>query len=518
MQLTLNFLSNMRGRFVHPIYERTVLVLVVLLCLSLVLVMWQLTRLSDRLIETAAIEGTSLYSKALNEFRELYTMEVVDRLAPLGIEAHSEYKSHQGTIPLPATLTIEFGKQLSDGESGLLVRLYSAYPFPWRTDGGPRDAYEQEALRTLNEHPDQRFVRFEEIKGKPVLRIATADRMKPSCVGCHNSHPQSPKKDWQVWDVRGVLEVVNPLENVMAQRRSGLHEIFLVMIGLTGSGLLGLSIVMQRFRRTARDLEDKVIERTVELSDAKNQLEVKVDQLQAAERQMAQQAKELARSNTELEQFAYLASHDLQEPLRMVSSFTQLLGKRYRGRLDPDADEFIHYAVDGATRMQQLIKELLTYCRVGSGSQAFVAVNCEEVLAQVFTNLRVAIEESCAEVTHGPLPSVSGNQLHLTQLFQNLISNAIKYRGEAPPRIHVSATADGGHWKLSVRDNGIGFDREAADQIFLLFGRLQAADRYPGTGIGLAICKKIVELHGGRIWAESQPGQGTTFYFTLASA
>ena len=314
MQVTPNFLSNVRGRFVHLIYERTVFVLVVLLSLSLVLVMWQLTRLSDRLIETAAIEGTSLYAKALDDFRELYTMEVVDRLAPLGIEAHSDYKNHHGTIPLPVTLTIEFGKQLSHSESGLLVRLYSAYPFPWRTDGGPRDAYEEQALRALNEHPEQRFVRFEEVNGKPVLRIATADRMKSSCVGCHNSHPQSPKRDWQVGDVRGVLEVVNPLENVKAQSRSGLQEIFLAMLGLTGSGLLGLSIVMQRFRRTARDLEDKVVERTVELSDAKNQLEVKVDQLQAAERQMVQQAKELARSNTELEQFAYLASHDLQEP------------------------------------------------------------------------------------------------------------------------------------------------------------------------------------------------------------
>ena len=518
MHVLQKLLSNARGRFVRLVYERTVLVLVVLLSLALVLVMWQLTRLSDRLIETAAIEGTSLYAKALDDFRELYTKEVVDRLAPLGIEAHSDYKSHHGTLPLPATLTIEFGKQLSHSESGLLVRLYSAYPFPWRTDGGPRDAYEQEALRTLNEHPEQRFVRFEEVNGKPVLRMATADRMKPSCVGCHNSHPQSPKRDWQVGDVRGVLEVVRPLENVMAQRRSGLHEIFLAMLGLTVSGLLGLSIVMQRLRRTARDLEEKVVERTVELSKAKNQLEAKVGQLQTAEQQMGQQAKELARSNAELEQFAYLASHDLQEPLRMVSSFTQLLAKRYKGRLDPDADEFINYAVDGATRMQQLIKELLAYCRVGTESQAFIPVDGEEVLARVLIDLRVAIEESRAEVTHGPLPTVPGNPLHLAQLFQNLISNAIKYRGEGPPRIHVSATVEGGHWKLSVRDNGIGFGPEAADQIFLLFGRLRAADQHPGTGIGLAICKKIVELHGGRIWAESQPGQGTTFHFTLAKA
>jgi light-regulated signal transduction histidine kinase (bacteriophytochrome) len=265
-------------------------------------------------------------------------------------------------------------------------------------------------------------------------------------------------------------------------------------------------------------LEEKVLERTMELSDAKNQLEAKVDQLQAAEQQMGQQARELARSNTELEQFAYLASHDLQEPLRMVSSFTQLLAKRYKGRLDPDADEFINYAVDGATRMQELIKELLAYCRVGAESQAFIVVNCEEVVARVLTDLRVAIEESRAEVTYGPLPSVRGNQLHVIQLFQNLISNAIKYRGEAPPRIHVSATVEGGHWKFSVRDNGIGFGPEAADQIFLLFGRLQAAERQPGTGLGLAICKKIVELHGGRIWAESQPGQGAIFHFTLAKA
>jgi signal transduction histidine kinase len=224
---------------------------------------------------------------------------------------------------------------------------------------------------------------------------------------------------------------------------------------------------------------------------------------------------ELARSNADLQQFAYVASHDLKEPLRMVASYTQLLARRYKGKLDSDADEFIRYAVDGANRMQWLINDLLAYSRVTSRDQVLEVVDCDSVLEEVLSDLRVAIEESRAVVTHDPLPRVMADRGQLGQLFQNLIGNAIKFHGKEPPQVHVTAERKSDEWAFSVHDNGIGLDPQYAERIFVIFQRLHDREEYPGTGIGLAICKKVVERHGGRIWVVSQVGQGATFHFTL---
>jgi PAS domain S-box-containing protein len=238
-------------------------------------------------------------------------------------------------------------------------------------------------------------------------------------------------------------------------------------------------------------------------------------QLKETAARLARQADELARSNAELQQFAYVASHDLQEPLRMVASYTQLLARRYKGRLDADADDFIAYAVDGATRMQQLINDLLAYSRVGTHGQELVPTDCNQVFERVVRDLGAAVAESGAEVTRDALPSVLGDSRQLGQLFQNLIANAIKFHGDDPARVQVTAEREGAMWRFAVRDEGIGIAPEYVDRIFVIFQRLHTQAEYPGTGIGLAICKRIVERHGGRIWVESQPGRGTTFYFTL---
>jgi light-regulated signal transduction histidine kinase (bacteriophytochrome) len=224
---------------------------------------------------------------------------------------------------------------------------------------------------------------------------------------------------------------------------------------------------------------------------------------------------EMQRSNTELEQFAYVISHDLQEPLRMVSSYTQLLAKRYRNELDSDADEFITYAVDGAKRMQTLLHDLLGYSRVGTRGKPFGLVNCEHIVQQATANLKIAIEENAASVTYDVLPTVMGDEGQLVQLFQNLIGNALKFRREEPPSIHISAQRRNNVVTFSVKDNGIGIDPRQSQSIFEIFRRLHTREEYPGTGMGLAICKKIVERHGGNISVQSRPGEGSTFHFSI---
>lgn len=235
-------------------------------------------------------------------------------------------------------------------------------------------------------------------------------------------------------------------------------------------------------------------------------------------RELQRRSEDLRRSNEELEKFAYVASHDLQEPLRMVSSYTQLLARRYKDQLDEDAEEFIGYAVDGAERMQTLINELLKYSRVGTQGKELTPTDCEEVLKAACANLKIAMEESESELKFGSLPTVVGDQTQLIQLFQNLIGNAIKFRREGvPPEIEVSARESGGWWIFSVSDNGIGIEAEYVERIFVIFQRLHGRVEYPGTGIGLALCKKIVERHGGTIRLESAPGEGSTFHFSLPS-
>jgi PAS domain S-box-containing protein len=230
---------------------------------------------------------------------------------------------------------------------------------------------------------------------------------------------------------------------------------------------------------------------------------------------LAQRAEELERSNKELEQFAYVASHDLQEPLRIVAGYAELLSRRYAGTLDEDADEFIGYTVDGVRRMQSLINDLLHYSRVGTKGREPVPTAVDRVVDQALRNLGPKIEETAAEVTADPMPTVPADEGQLVQLFQNLIGNAVKFHGDERPRVHVGAQRRNGEWEFSVADNGIGIDADHRDQIFEIFQRLHARDEFYGTGIGLAICRKIVDRHGGRIWVESAPGQGSTFRFTM---
>jgi PAS domain S-box-containing protein len=323
--------------------------------------------------------------------------------------------------------------------------------------------------------------RYEETMGKPI-----AELMGKTDLDLFP--PELAKK--YVNDDRRVIETGEAFEDIEAHRRPGGEQLFVQVI-----------------KSPVLDARNKVVGIQTIFWD--------VTARKRAEQALEQTAGELARSNRELEQFAYVASHDLQEPLRMIAAYTQLLQRRYKDKIDKEANEFIGYAVDGAVRMQRLIQDLLTYSRVGTRSKPFEAIESEKAFSAAVANLQIAIAESGAVATHDPLPRVCGDTVQWIQLFQNLLSNAIKFRSEKPPQIHVSAQAKHGDWIFSVRDNGIGIDPQYFRRIFVIFQRLHTQEDYPGTGIGLAVCRKIVERHGGRIWVESEPGQGATFFFTM---
>ncbi len=295
---------------------------------------------------------------------------------------------------------------------------------------------------------------------------------------------------------------------------AGLHGAFALPV-LIGNEVRG---VIEFYSRGVSQLDDWLLQLGSSVGNQIGQLMARrraEAELREAHEELSRRAQDLVRSNAELQQFAYVASHDLQEPLRMISSYTQLLMRRYGKLFDQDAKEFMEFIVDGAARMKQLIEDLLAYSRVGTRGREPEPTDAQAALDQALANLRASVESSGATVTHDPMPTVRADASQLAQLFQNLVGNAIKFHGAEPPRIHVGAREKDDEVVLSVRDNGIGIDPQYFERIFVIFQRLHSKAEYEGTGIGLAICKKIIDRHGGRIWVESQPGQGSTFYCTL---
>jgi signal transduction histidine kinase len=317
------------------------------------------------------------------------------------------------------------------------------------------------------------------------------------------------------------LELISKLKHMVNLTANNLGEI----VNLSHEFAIGLAQHFDTLDRVSKgDLAARIsgVSEVELLESLKNVTNHMIDSVsreiaerQRAEKELKETLGELARSNAELEQFAYVASHDLQEPLRMVSSYVQLLARRYQGKLDADADEFIGFAVDGANRMQGLINDLLMYSRVGTKGKPFETTDCNRVLSEALLNLSAATEESGAVITNDNLPTVMADKTQMVQLIQNLVANAIKFRNKDHPCIHVSSEQKNGTWVFSVSDNGIGIDSEYYDRIFAIFQRLHGKTEYPGTGIGLSVCKRIVERHGGRIWVDSESGKGSRFYFTV---
>ncbi|MBI2858850.1 MAG: hypothetical protein HYX90_07210, partial [Chloroflexi bacterium] len=271
----------------------------------------------------------------------------------------------------------------------------------------------------------------------------------------------------------------------------------------------------EQLQQLGKMLEVRVAERTQELQRAIERLTSEIENRKKVEEALRRKSQELLVSNSELDQFAYIASHDLQEPLRMVASYVQMLGIRYEGKLDKDADEYLGYLHGSAQKMKQMLDGLMAYSEVNKQAGRFTRVSLEEALAKALDGLKALVEASDAEITHGPLPEVPGDFDQIVRVFLSLVGNAVKFRSKERPLIHVSAQLEEGQWTIAVKDNGIGIDPAYRDRVFLPFQRFHRKEEYQGTGIGLAITKRIIERHNGRIWFDSEPGKGSTFFFTL---
>jgi PAS domain S-box-containing protein len=381
-----------------------------------------------------------------------------------------------------------------------------------------------ELLRLLIEGTGDHAIFMLDPQGRVVTWNAAAERITGyaagEIIGEHFSRfylPEAVARGWPAEELRRAEAEGRFEDEGWRVRRDGSRfwaNVLIAPLRDTAGRLVGFSTVTRDLTERRR-AEEEVRNHRDRLARANEVLHAEIAERGRAEERLRRTAAELARSNRDLEQFAYVASHDLQEPVRMVSLYVQLLQRRYQGRLDDRADQYIGRAVEGARHMQTLINDLLAYARVGTRAREPVPVDCEAVFDRAVAHLAEAVRESGAEVTRAALPTVRGDATQLVQVFQNLIGNAVKFRADRPPRVRVEAAPDGPCWRFSVRDNGIGIDRRYHDRLFVIFQRLHGREQYPGTGVGLAICKRIVERHGGRIWLESEPGQGTTFYFTL---
>jgi signal transduction histidine kinase len=484
--------SKAIDRLRRLLYERTLLVLIIMFSTGVVIILWHVYRLQSNLIESVTLSNASLYAQALEEFRTLYTSEVAVRAQTNGVEVTHDYDAKEGAIPLPATLSLLLGNRIAAQGTGGQPRLYSDYPFPWRQNGGPQDDFEKQALQYLRQHPDQTFTRFEYFEGRPSLRYAKADVMRASCINCHNTHPDSPRTTWQEGEVRGVLEVILPLDAAVAQTHANLRGTFYLTITMTAFGLFGLMVVIGAVRRSTAE-----------------------GQRLAAE---AARAHELTQLKSE---FVTLVAHELRSPLTSITGYVELLLEGPGGASAEAQRQSLGIVKRNADRLLQLIDDLLDIARIEAGKVELrrTRLDLAGLTQEVANALHPQIEAKGQRLTLDlgkALPAVSGAADRVTQILTNLLSNAHKYTPSGGS-ITITARAETGRVRVSVRDTGVGLSPDDQARLFTKFFRAgnSVTQGVSGTGLGLAITRALVELHGGDITVTSTPGQGSTFSFTL---
>jgi len=547
------------------LHKHTILVLTVLFGLCLIVIYLHISQLKTEMVTAMAFRGSEIYTRALNEMRIWYTVEVVQRLHGQGIEASAGYRDHQGEIPLPATLSRDLGSRLVAGRPGERLRLLSPYPFlQGGGSGGRMDGFQEEAWEFFMQHleTNEPFYRFEQVDGRESLRFVKADRMLGECVECHNGHPDSPKRDWQIGEVGGMLEVVYPvdsLETIMGMSWQGTYGLMglLVFIWMGGFGL-----VVLKLGRVASELEEQVRERTGALQDANKHLELEIHDRQLAEEtlrqakdtlekrvqertgklaasnaelirevaerkraeddirklnsQLVQRSAQLEASNKELEAFSYSVSHDLRAPLRGIDGFSQAVLEDYGEKLDESGRSYLCRVRTASQRMSQLIDAMLNLARLTRAEIHTQTFDMSAVVRAVLDDFQKMEPDRKVECLVANNVFATADPQLLRAVLENLLGNAWKFtRHQTHPRIEFGHGQYKGQSAYFVTDNGAGFDMTYVHKLFGAFQRLHAYTEYPGVGVGLATVHRIIQRHGGQIWAEGAVGKGATFHFTL---
>ncbi|MDA0586792.1 MAG: ATP-binding protein [Planctomycetota bacterium] len=503
-------------------------------------VVWHLMTASEDIVRSFALDVAERQSLALAEFRTLYTTEVVSKAAANGLKVTHDYHDRPDAIPLPATLSMELGSRLGQKNEGHATRLFSDYPFPWRKEGGPKDEFEQRALARLRDAPERPYYEFMSIEGAPVLRYATADLMRESCIQCHNTHPDAPRNDWKLGDVRGVLAVTLPMDKAFAATNGSMRSAFYLMVVAGDVVLLGFAFIFMRIRRHNEKLE----ERNLTLSAKREELEAarislaasnaklsagneKIDRARRAALNLMRDmdaARQAANSASKAKSnFLANMSHEIRTPMTAIIGFTELLADAETSQADRTrATDTIHR---NGRHLLALINDILDLSRIEAGHMDLELSSCRpaEILGEVRQLLLVRADEKSLPIESSfetPIPEViQSDELRLRQSLVNLVGNAIKFTSAGSIRIKAACDVESAQLKFTVVDTGIGMNAEQVQRIFEPFSQADNSTtrRFGGTGLGLAISRELAVLLGGGLTVESEPGVGSTFTLTIAT-